>query len=233
MIWTQSVWQACGIGILSALALAVAPTAHAANLEITFSGMGIVYDGTNIYDAGSNAGGNGNPAEADPLIIVNFSENGSLVGSISDDVSLDVFIPDVTGIPAVANAQHLLVTPGNPGYFDLLIGTAPAAAEYLRLELGEVGITYLDTLGTLQFTFGAAVASGSNQNLPFGLVAGELITVSFSSQVDPDTLTEAGGLITGFTASGSGVIRAVPEPATVGLVVLGVAAVGLYYRRRS
>src|SRR5690606_28253731 len=109
-----------------------------------------------------------------------------------------IFIPDVTGIPSSPNAHHVLTTPGNPGYFHLLIGTSPAAAEFLMLDLDEVTINYLDSAGMVQFTFGAAVASGSSQNLPFGLMAGEPISVSFSAQIDQGSLTAAGGVVTGF-----------------------------------
>jgi hypothetical protein len=232
MKWTSSVSPIIRLALLPALVMAAfsASALQANTIDINFSGMDIVYDGNSIYDAGSNAGGVGNPADADPLLIVNFSENGMLVGSVASDVSLDLFIPDVTGIPAAANTHHVLNTPGNPGFLDLLIGTSPLASEFLRLDLNEVSITYLDAAGTVQFTFGAAVASSASQNLPFGLVALEPITVSFSAQIVPGTLTEAGGVVTGFMAAGTGEIRGVPEPATYGLLAIAGLAIAAWRR---
>jgi hypothetical protein len=232
MKWTPSVMPFIRRTLLFALGMAVfSPCSVRANtIEITFSGMDIVYDGNAIYDAGSNAGGLADPADADPLLVANFSQDGSLVGSIASDISLDLYIPDITGIPAAANTHHVLLTPGNPGFLDLLIGTSPLASEFLLLDLNEVSITYLDAAGTVQFTFGAAVASSASQNLPFGLVAHEPITVSFSAQIVPGTLTEAGGVVTGFLASGTGEIRGVPEPATYCLMVAAGLALAAYRR---
>lgn len=233
MKWTQSCWRVCGVAFLSALAIAASPSARATNVEIFFTGMNLVYDGTSIYDAGSLAGGNGNPAEADPLVTATFVANGSVVGVVASDISLDLYIPDVTDIPSAANTHHVMTTPGNPGFLDLLIGTSPLASEFLMLDLSEVSITYFDQDDMVQFVFGAAVADSASQNLPFGLMAGDPISVSFSAQVTPGSLTEAGGIVTGFLASGSGEIRAVPEPTTVGLGVLALAGAGLVWRRRS
>jgi hypothetical protein len=207
----------------------------AATIAINFAGMDLVYDGSAIYDAGANAGGNLDPAEADPLTTVDFFVDNSLAGSLSSDISLDAFIPDVTGISDAPNTNYVQTTPGNPGFFDLLIGTSPLAAQYIALDLGEVTVAYNDVLGLVQLTFGAAVADSAVQNLPFGLQVGQPVTVSFSAQVVPGTRTTGGGLVTGFEASGTGEIQGplVPEPAAGMLAVIGSLATMTLSRRRA
>lgn len=216
---------ACG---LVALSLVVSP-AQASTLEIAFTGMDLVYNGSAIYDAKSTNGGLGNPADADPLTAVNFSVDGSPVGSLSSDIALDVHIPDVTGISSAANTNFSVATPGNPGYFDLLIGTNSPATDHLLVNLSSVNVSYLDVANTIQFTFGAAVSNTFAQNLPFGLEAGAPVTISFSAQIVPGSRTSDNGLITGFRASGTGQYNTplVPEPTTCVLAGLGLAALAV------
>jgi hypothetical protein len=219
---------ACG---LVALSLIAAP-ARASTLEIAFTGMDLVYDGSAIYDADSSGGGVGNPADADPLTSVDFSVDGTPVGSLTSNVSLDAYVPDVTGIPSAAGTVYNLTTPGNPGHFDLLIGTSPLATDYLVVDLSKVSVTYVDVANIVQFNFGAAVSSVFAQSLPFGLVAGDPVTVSFSAQVVSGSRTTANGFVTGFRASGTGQYNApvVPEPASCVLAACGLIA--LVVRRK-
>jgi hypothetical protein len=207
----------------------------AATIQISFTGLDLVYDGSAIYDAGSNAGGLADPADADPLITVDFTVDGTLVGSLSSDISLDAFIPDITGISAAPNTVDVQTTPGNPGFFDLLIGTSPLASEFLLVDLEDVTFTYIDILNMVQFTFGAAISDSIAQNLPFGLVMGDPVTVSFSAQVVPGTKIDNGTDITGFEASGTGEFRgpAIPEPTAALLLVLGTLATVMFGRRWS
>jgi hypothetical protein len=203
-----------------------------ADLEIEFSGLDLVYDGSSLYDGGSSSGGFADPADADPLTSMHIFADGSLAGSLTSDISADIFIPDVLLIPAGPGTFYHEATPGNPGFFDLLIGTSPLASEFLLVDLESVDIAYLDSAGLAQFTFGAAVSSTFAQNLPFGLEIGEPITVSFSAQVDPASLTQDGGFITGFEADGTGEVGGVliPEPATALLLLTGAMA---GFRRRT
>jgi hypothetical protein len=143
---------ACG---LVALSLIAAP-AQAATIEIAFTGMDLVYNGSAIYDADSSGGGVGDPADADTLTSVDFFVDGSPVGSMMSNVSLDAFIPDVTNIPSAAGTVHNVTTPGNAGHFDLLIGTSPLASQYLLVDLSEVNVTYVDVANIVQFNFGAS-----------------------------------------------------------------------------
>ena len=205
--------------------------AQAALVEVQFSGVNLVYNGSSIVDAGSPAGGTLDPVNADPLNTMTFLSNGTPVGTIVSNISLDLLIPDVTGLLATPSSSQTIVTPGTtPGYLDLLIGTSPLAAQYLAVNLASVSVTYIDVASTIQFAFVGATASLSGSVLPFGLSAGNPVTVSFSVQIDPGSLTSDGGLITGFTASGTGEVRAIPEPAA--LAPLAVAGLMLTRRRR-
>lgn len=222
----------------SAVAIAVALISSnclAATIQIQFTGVDLVYDGSSIFDAGaSNTTSDSDPADADPLLSVDFLVDGSSVGSLTSDVSLDVYIPDVTGIPATPGI-HPITTPGTtPGFFDLLIGTSPLASQGISLNLGEVDVVYNDVANLVQFAFGAAVAGIDGQALPFGLIAGEPVTVTFAAQVVSGTETISSGIVTGFEATGTGTIQApaVPEPMAVMLALLGAVSVGALYRRR-
>lgn len=214
---------------LRAAPIALIVTASAnAGISIEFTGLDLIYDGSAFYDAGSIAGGVADPADADQLVSLDFFNNNTLVGSLSADIALDIYIPDVTGISAAPNTTYNTTTPGNPGYFDLLIGTSPLASEYLLVDLASVSITYLDITGVVQFTFAGAISTSITQDLPFGLVADEPVTISFSTQIVPGTLTSDAGFITGFNAIGTGEFQSIPTPSAVALL----GASGLAFRRR-
>lgn len=218
-----------------ALLLGTTP-ALAVPLEIQFTGVNLSYDGNTISDAGSAAGGSGDPADADPLDTMQFKVGGVMQGSIlSSDISLDVSIPDVTGISNITSST-VVTTPGSAGYFDLLIGTTPSAAEFLRLDTSAVTVSYINTTSTVQFVFGAAIAAIDAQNLPFGLQITDPVTVSFSTQVDVGSKTSnLQDIVTGFTSFGTGEVLGtfVPEPSSCVLATMGLAAsCGLRRRRR-
>lgn len=223
-----------GVACVLFTTVSAAWAAPISTVEIGFTGMNLLYDGAAIYDAGSNAGGSRDPADADPLTTADFYINGVHQGSVSSNVYLDAFIPDVTGISALPNTVTNLTTVGNPGYFDLLIGTSPSAAQYIQVDLDEVSVTYIDVSGIVQFTFGAAVSDTFLQNLPFSLVIGDPVTVSFSAQIIPGTRTVGGGLVTGFAASGTGEIRGplVPEPSSCVLAAVGLLTAASMRRRK-
>jgi hypothetical protein len=221
---------ACAMVVLSLAAgpLVTGPVL-AATMEIAFTGMDLVYDGSAIYDAGGSSGHLANPADADPLTTVDFFVDGSLEGSLTSDIFLDVYIPDITGISASAGTVFNVNTPGNAGHFDLLVGTSPLASEFLLVDLSAVNVTYVDVANIVQFTFGAAVSDVFAQNLPFGLLAGEPVTVTFSAQIVPGSRTISGNTVSGFSASGTGQYNAplVPEPTTCVLAALGLVALAV------
>lgn len=217
----------------AAITLAAVSTADA-GVSIEFTGMNLVYDGSSIYDAGSASGGLADPADADPLVSVDFFDNGAFVGSLSSDISIDLFIPDITGIPAAPNSVYNTTTPGNPGFIDLLVGTSPLASEFLLVDLGSVSVTYVDISGQVQFVFGGAISTAIAQNLPFGLVADEPVSISFSTQLAPGTVTSQNGFLTGFEAFGTGEYQSIPTPSTALLIgASGIAFTGRRRRRRT
>jgi hypothetical protein len=227
----------CARGFVAGVLIAAATTpAAATTIEIAFTGLDLVYDGSAIYDAGATSGGLADPDDADPLASIAFFVDGALAGTLLSNISADVFIPGVTGIPAGPNVVHNLTTAGNPGFFDLLVGTSPLASEFLIIDLGEVGITYTDTNG-VQLISGTATSNVLAQNLPFGLVIDEPLTITFSAQVLPGTLTDNGSDITGFDASGSGNISepvtAVPAPAAGALFAAAFVALLAGRRRKA
>ncbi len=214
------------LGIVGLATIGLAGSIAGADVVVEFSGMNLVYDGSSLFDAGSSAGGLADPADADTLASVDFFLNGTQVGAMSSDISLDVYIPNLVGIPSTAGGSTIINT-GGAGFFDLLIGSSPLASQFLLVDVSSVAVTYIDVAGIIQFTFGAAVADSFAQNLPYGLMVGDPLTVSFSAQIDPGTLTSAGGFITGFRASGTGEYRGqfIPTPGSLALMALGVPAV--------
>ncbi len=219
--------------VVAIAASAAIGAAAQADLVIEFTGMDLVYDGSALYDAGSAAGGFGNPADGDALSTIDFFVDGGLVGSVTSDIWLDMYIPDVTGIPAINNGAHNLNTVGNPGFFDVLIGNSPLASEFLLIDLGSVSITYIDIAGIVKFTFAASISPTYAQNLPFDLGFVGPVTLSFSAQIDPASLTTDGEFITGFTTFGTGeVTGAIPAPGALALLALG-GLIAPHRRRRS
>jgi hypothetical protein len=69
-------------------------------------------------------------------------------------------------------------------------------------------------------------------DLPYGLVMGTPVEVSFSANVAEGTYSDDGTYITGFSASGTGEMTGplIPEPASLAMALAGV--VGLFSCRR-
>ena len=198
------------------------PTAPASTIEIQFSGLDIVYDGSSFVDAGGSV----DPPDADRLETVTYQINGSPVGTDVDDIYADFDFGPVTGIPVGGGTVN---TGPDSGVFEILI---PGVG--LALDLDDVSVTYLP-LGSVDFVFAGSLAGISGQSLPLGLIIGDPVSVSFSAQINAGTISDDGTNITGFTAAGNGEVRGtlIPEPSALGL--LGMGAVGLvgYGLRRS
>ena len=202
--------------------------AQSASLEIQFTGLDLIYNGSTIYDAGSINGGTGDPADADALLTMDFLVDGSSVGSLTTNIFADVGIDSVTDISTAGET----VTSGS-GFFDLLTSSSNPGWG-LELDFSSASIAYIVGGGIEIAIFGASVANTGNQDLPFGLVMGDTVTFTFSST---NFTTESDGSnLTGFTASATGNATGslVPVPAAIWLFGSGLLGlVGMARRKKA
>lgn len=215
--------------IITAVAIAMAfglqSATQAAMIEIDFAGLDIVYsyDGSgdaSIFDAVSLFGGTGDPSASDPLSAVSVEIDSVVQGVLTSDIYADVGLV----IPPIPIAGGTVSTPNAAGIFDLLTSSITPGWG-LAVDVDDLEVVYSD-LGFIQFVFGGAIGTIFDQNfplLPSGLEIGNPVTVSFAAQVNPNSVTDDGTFITGFTASGAGSYRGnlVPEPSTVFLALAG------------
>ncbi|MCA9232050.1 MAG: hypothetical protein KDA57_15485 [Planctomycetales bacterium] len=221
------------LALVTALLVAanVSPV-FAASLEIQFTGVDLQYDGVSetIYDDGDPAlAGGTDTSKADDLLSMDFLVDGSGVGSLSSDIYLDLLIPEVVGLPLAGGS---IITDGSPsGTLELLM---PGIG--LSVSLGKAEVAFFPALGgSLNFAFGGAVASISGQSLPFGLVLGDPVSVSFSTQVVAGTLVHDGTYVTAFDSRGTGEVQgaAIPEPTSLALAGLALSVLSTATRSRS
>jgi hypothetical protein len=212
---------------------------HAGRIEVHVTGLDLRYNGTEIVDAASAAGGGGDPALADSLAAMSFFYDGTLLGTLStlagDKIYGDVLIKNLAPIPAGGGPITSVGGGNNDTFgFDLLIGdTAPAWG--LALNLGTVE-GWFGTNGLFLAVSGVA-SSLPAQNLPFLLEIDENEQISFVfSSTSLSNVTSAGGIVTGFQARGTAQVDAqgivVPEPSSAVLAVLGMVGLGWAARRR-
>jgi hypothetical protein len=200
-----------------------ATPANAATLQIQFTGLDLVYDGHDIFDAKSPFGGLGLPSESDPLVSMDFFLDGSLIGHLTSNIWADVAINNVGAIPVGGGTR----TSGG-AIFDILTNSGGWG---LALDVPSFLVTYTGNQLALS---GIGSASGIlAQDLPFGLVVDMPVNLLFI--LGPlQNVTTNGQSLTGFITSGTGVITAaaVPEPASILLLGTGLLAVAGRLRNR-
>ena len=214
-----------------AAAFGAAASAGAATLDIQFTGLDLVYDGTDIYDAGGIAGGGGDSTLADPLSTVDFFVDGVLTGSLDTDVWADILIEDVASIPV---GGGMVTSGGNGDAFGFDLITSVAIPGWgLALNLDTVDVFY--TGSEIAIAGGALASSVPAQLLPFGLVLDEFeaVTIAFSSS-NLSGVTDDGAFLTGFATEGTANISGtlVPEPSALALLGLGACGFVVVRRRK-
>ncbi|MEO2046266.1 MAG: hypothetical protein ABGX16_06795 [Pirellulales bacterium] len=147
-------------------------------------------------------------------LLVDGSSVGTLVAP-ADAISADLAI-EVTDIPVGGGSGSTASPAGS-----LALGLAGGG---LELSLDDASVIYLST-GFVDFVFAGALASIDGQDLPFGLVIGDPVNISFSAQIAPGSIFDNGTYLTAFVAAGTGGVTgvAVPEPMSLLLLLPGLS----------
>jgi len=207
--------------LLAAVLMFQVQILDAAALQIQFTGLDIEYDGLLLTTVG----------DPDPLKSVTLRVDGSLAG------------PTMVDSPDVIFAQLAIAVKNIPasGGFGI---TDPVGSLDLGLNTGGLGLILEDAsvqflpTGSVDFIIAGSLASIVGQDLPYGLMIDDPVTVSFSTQITPGSLSvnPLNNLIDGFTASGTGEISGaavVPVPPAVWLLSSGLISLVSFSKRKK
>lgn len=218
------------VGMSVAIAvLASGPLAQAEPIEIQFTGLNLVYDSPQLFDAKSDAGRNNLPAESDKLNTVTFEANDTVVRIDNADVFADILIKGVLNIPA--GGGEVFSSNGDTFGVDLF-RTTVGDQWNLNLNLDQLSIWYSGF--EIAIAASGTASSVDSQNLPAGVpTIDESKPINLAMVGTLSNVQTSGGFVTAFRASGTGSIAAVPEPSSlVGLLIGAVGLLAYAWRRR-
>ncbi|NNF06028.1 MAG: PEP-CTERM sorting domain-containing protein [Candidatus Eisenbacteria bacterium] len=199
------------------IAMVAAVPAMATTLQIQFSGLNLTYDGNNIA------------AVNDDLATMNFFDCGILVGTLNSNIAIDMLIPNV-GTIFDGNGVY---SSGTGFGLDLMTGVGSG----INLDWDSPVTVNVNDGGQVSVLGSASTSTINSQNLPFGFNFDTPVQVSFSTQITSSSLTNFAGTrnyYNRFESFGTGEVSgprsAIPEPAT--LLTIGVGLLGGAIARR-
>ncbi|NNF08180.1 MAG: PEP-CTERM sorting domain-containing protein [Candidatus Eisenbacteria bacterium] len=218
------------------LALTVAP-ASANLLSIQFSGLNLTYD--HFANGGTLAAPSPFALSPDPLATMNFFNNGSLVGTLTQDIAIGMSIGGLGPITTSGGTYF-----GHGGGFGLRLYTNNAG-DGITLNWDspvQVNVNPANGGAEVSVLGSASTSAIIGQSLPFGFELDAPVQVSFSTQISdfdifPSNSSVGADTYKRFEAFGTGEVSGnaspIPEPLTLLTFGLGLAGLGAARRKRK
>lgn len=207
MIQRLSIYKTFSFAVILAIGSFAGAALQAATMQIFFDDLDLEFAYDGATGEITTVGG------ADSLIEIDISIDSNPVGSITGG-TIDLTIP---GLPAIPVGMSSILTSAPGGTLSLDFG----GGNFLNLVLEEAQIAYLHASSQIQFVGGGSVGAIGGQSLPLGLVIGDPVSLTISTNVTQ--LTDDGTNILTFLSNGTGELSGtvVPEPTSLGLLALG------------